>query len=334
MNNFYRKIIYLFFLCLGVFNFPFGIEKAIALECGSTHYNCVGGYPFEQRKSGSGGPGWGLCGWYWTCTETALGGGAGVHCAEPCRACVHDVCGEWSACGSNGVKSRVCSASDTNDCSGYFSVTETQPCPVAGTCGTANLKTYAYNITSYGSDTQCATGNSTNTAFPSQGGIVGWYCNGLNGGANSDLCAASRNPAPVAGQCGTANLKTYSYDTTSYGTDTQCTTGTSTNTAFPNQGSVVGWYCNGLNGGGNSDLCAASRSSIPVNGDCGPAAKLYPIDATAYDGNQCLTGTPSNTVFPAKGETATWVCNGENGGTNSTVCFAIHSNIRPSWTEK
>jgi hypothetical protein len=81
-------------------------------------------------------------------------------------------------------------------------------------------------------------------------------------------------------------------------------------------------------------LCAASRNSIPVNGDCGPAAKLYPIDATAYEGDQCLTGTPSNTVFPAKGEAASWVCNGEGGGTNSAVCFAIHSNIRPSWTEK
>jgi len=120
------------------------------------------------------------------------------------------------------------------------------------------------------------------------------------GGSNASCSSNST----VNGACGTANNVTYAYDITSYGTDTQCSIGTSSNIAFPNQNSIVSWTCNGLNGGENSTLCAASRNPIPINGVCGPAAKTYSYFSTIYEGVQCLAGIATNTVFPTKGQTA------------------------------
>jgi len=75
-----------------------------------------------------------------------------------------------------------------------------------GSCGTANGKTYPYSASSYGSDTQCASGTSTNTAFPAAGGSVSWVCNGINGGTNSGTCSASRGATPSCGtQAGAAH---------------------------------------------------------------------------------------------------------------------------------
>jgi len=153
----------------------------------------------------------------------------------------------WTCIGSGGGETRSCAA-------GRNPV----PIPVNGVCGTANNKTYAYNETSYGSDTQCASGTSSNTAFPAQNSIVIWTCIG-SGGGETRSCATGRNPAFVNGVCGTANLKTYPYDATSYGSDTQCASGTPSNTAFPIIGGITSWYCNGINGGTSSLLCAASR---------------------------------------------------------------------------
>jgi hypothetical protein len=159
--------------------------------------------------------------------------------------------------------------------------------PIVGSCGTANNKTYDYNVTSYGSDTQCSAGSSSNTAFPAQSSIVTWICGGTNGGANRD-CAAGRNPAPVNGTCGTANTKTYAATATSYGTDTQCATGTSTNTAFPSAGSSTTWICNGLYGGTASTTCSASRTAanVIVLNSFKNAFDLLPTDKLSAD--QCL----------------------------------------------
>jgi hypothetical protein len=125
-----------------------------------------------------------------------------------------------------------------------------------GVCGPA-ATSYTYDATGY-SGAQCTSGSSSNTTFPSQGTSTSWTCSGTYGGAAS-TCTASRANAPVTGTCGTANLKSYIESVTSYGTDTQCTAGTSTNTNFPAVGTAVGWYCNGSDGGSNSPLCAASR---------------------------------------------------------------------------
>ncbi|TSC70041.1 MAG: cytochrome C family protein [Parcubacteria group bacterium Gr01-1014_46] len=70
------------------------------------------------------------------------------------------------------------------------------PTPITGQCGSANNKFYVSTQTSYGSDTQCLTGTSNNTAFPSAGGTVPWTCVGSNGGGDSPQCTASRAYAP------------------------------------------------------------------------------------------------------------------------------------------
>ena len=68
---------------------------------------------------------------------------------------------------------------------------------VNGVCGTAN-KTYAYNITTYGTDTFCAPGtpSPTSPAFPNQGETIPWTCAGSGGGTTAS-CSASRANPPV-----------------------------------------------------------------------------------------------------------------------------------------
>lgn len=68
----------------------------------------------------------------------------------------------------------------------------------------------------------------------------------------------------VNGQCGTADGKTYSYSTTSWGIDTICDSGTSNpaSPSFPDQGATTTWSCVGSNGGSTVD-CSASRESPP-----------------------------------------------------------------------
>ncbi|MFA6252597.1 MAG: hypothetical protein WCX74_04325 [Candidatus Paceibacterota bacterium] len=264
-------------------------------------------------------------GWTWTCNGYSNYIYTPVNCSA--NKIINGTCG--SSNGSNfssAPTTNLCSAGTASSvsgtgpwtwtCSGINGGT-TANCSANliqnGQCGTANLKTYAYSITTYGSDTQCAIGTSTNTAFPAQGSIEGWYCSGLYGGTTSDLCAASRDDAPVNGQCGTANLKTYAYDVGSYGADTQCTLGTSTNTAFPAQGSIEGWYCSGLYGGTTSDLCAASRDDPPaVNGTCGSSNGSNFSAAPAT--NLCSTGSASSVSGTGPW---TWVCSGINGGTTA-----------------
>ncbi len=64
--------------------------------------------------------------------------------------------------------------------------------------------------------------------------------------------------APENAFCGTAH-KTYPIGSTSYGSDTYCSTGTpSPSPAFPAAGSSSAWTCLGLNGGTDSPLCTAT----------------------------------------------------------------------------
>ena len=65
---------------------------------------------------------------------------------------------------------------------------------------------------------------------------------------------------PVPGACGTAN-KTYSYGSSSYGSDTFCSIGTAspTSPAFPSAGNSASWTCSGVNGGTTTN-CSASRA--------------------------------------------------------------------------
>ena len=63
--------------------------------------------------------------------------------------------------------------------------------------------------------------------------------------------------------CGTANTKAYTYDITTYWSDTQCGNGTASNTAFPAQWGSASWTCSGTNGWSASVTCSASRASPP-----------------------------------------------------------------------
>ncbi|MCK9446315.1 type II secretion system GspH family protein [bacterium] len=119
-------------------------------------------------------------------------------------------------CTSGTVTNLVGSGSTT----GYFTWT----CPgvdggsASGTC-TANLKvngvcgvasqSYIYTATAY-AGTYCSSGaESSSPAFPSAGSTVNWTCNGINEGAASGTCVASR-----------ANLPSLVYG---YHTEAQCT---------------------------------------------------------------------------------------------------------------
>ncbi|MCK9578750.1 hypothetical protein M0R01_04670, partial [bacterium] len=148
-------------------------------------------------------------------------------------------------------------------------------------------------------------------AFPNPGSSVSWTCSGTNGGTSAS-CSASRNPTPVNGSCGTANGKAYAYNATGYAPDTQCATGSSSNTAFPNPGSSVSWTCSGTNGG-TSASCSASRNPTPVNGSCGTAngGNFLLIPTT----NLCAVGTAS--LVSGTGPW-TWTCSGTNGGTTAS----------------
>lgn len=102
----------------------------------------------------------------------------------------------------------------------------------AGVCGTANGKVYPNGSSSYGSDTQCSPGTSSNITFPTAGNTVTWVCHSTNGGADSPTCSASQAVAvqtysitvnkTVGGSvtsnvgginCGSTCVKSYNKDT-------------------------------------------------------------------------------------------------------------------------
>ncbi|MDD4409430.1 MAG: hypothetical protein PHW52_02115 [Candidatus Pacebacteria bacterium] len=64
----------------------------------------------------------------------------------------------------------------------------------------------------------------------------------------------------VNGTCGTA-VRNFASGDTSYGSYTQCSSGTPSNTAFPAEGGSESWTCSGTNGGNASATCTATRSA-------------------------------------------------------------------------
>ena len=157
-------------------------------------------------------------------------------------------------------------------------------------CGTANGQSYSYGSSSYGSDTQCAPGAPSSTAFPTAGSTVTWTC--TNGGSSA-TCSASQAAAP--GACGTANGQTYSYGSSSYGTYTQCSVGNPSSTAFPTAGNTVTWTCS--NGGVSSGNCSASQTAAP--------AALPDLAITSFQGpGATKDGVPFNTYITIKNQGA------------------------------
>ncbi len=214
----------------------------------------------------------------------------------------------------------------TSNCGNSRTVWGTMSCPVPvnGAGGPACGKTYSSSETGYGSDTQCSVGSSSNTAFPPQGGSVSWTCSGSNGGSNAS-CSASRQAAtvPVNGVGGSACGKTYSSSVTGYGSDTQCSVGSSSNTAFPPQGGSVSWTCSGSNGG-SSASCSASRQAVavPVNGACGPANGVSSVTEPITP-SLCGAGTPSAVTKNTVTNKWEWSCSGSSGGANASCSAPI-----------
>lgn len=143
--------------------------------------------------------------------------------------------------------------------------------------------------------------------------------------SDSYVTACSTTLTPIDGTCGTA-VRTFAYDETSYGSYSQCSTGTASNTNFPSQGSSETWTCSGQNGGSASSNCTATRNSAPVDGACGTANKTFYSTVTSYGTTTfCSAGTLSATPsFPAIGGSSSWSCISDNGGTTAS-CTAYRA---------
>jgi prepilin-type N-terminal cleavage/methylation domain-containing protein len=203
---------------------------------------------------------------------------------------------------------------------------------ISGQCGTAN-KSYNYADSGFGTDTFCSSGSSnpSSIGFPSEGSSVSWTCSGSNGGSNSGTCTASRSSTPVNGVCGSA-VRTFAYNETSYGSYVQCTSGTSTNATFPNQGSSVSWTCSGSNGGSNSGTCTASRDVLPISQYCGTTIS-YNSSATV-NGNTVWCDSYGGMWTSKAGSTMNWTtannyCNsltyaGTTGWALPTITHAVN----------
>jgi hypothetical protein len=68
----------------------------------------------------------------------------------------------------------------------------------------------------------------------------------------------------------------------------------------------------------------------PVNGVCGPAARTYGFNESAFTGALCSVGSasPAAPAFPAQGATTNWQCLGQFGGSN-VACSAPRDNPPP-----
>jgi hypothetical protein len=190
-------------------------------------------------------------------------------------------------------------------CNINFSWTTTNPVatsavtkPINITVGSGNSGTNVPFVIKWGGDTFYLYNNAVLLA---QSTVASSSVTCVSGtGWNGSVCATSVN-----GTSGNANGKTYPNGTTGYGSDTQCTTGTSSNTAFPSAGSSVSWMCLGSNGGIDGGPYSASQVALAViNGSC----------ATTHF--NCSAGTSANNA----GSTSawTWSCNGSGGGTNAS----------------
>jgi prepilin-type N-terminal cleavage/methylation domain-containing protein len=306
--------------CNGTFG---GLSPACAANisldgtCGSSHGANLSTIPSTNLCNyGTAGTVSGSGPWDWTCTGT--NGGTTASCSTGILP-VNGACG--SSNGSNfssTPSSNLCTLGSpttvsgsgpwTWDCTGLNSGS-TDSCSanliVNGTCGTAN-KTYAYNITTYGSDTYCAAGttNPTTPTFPALGGSTNWTCVGLNTGTTAS-CTASRNNTPVNGVCGTSNGSNFY----SIPSSNLCTAGTPSSVGGSGPWT---WTCNGLYGGTTAN-CSANLS---VNGVCGSKNNKYATSTPA--GTQACT---AGSIIGMTGSYS-WSCAGQNGGT-SPSCATV-----------
>ncbi len=209
--------------------------------------------------------------------------------------------------------------------------------PIAGTCGTANNKTYASGATGYSPDTQCGNGTPSTTAFPAQGATVNWTCSGQNGGAASGQCTASRSVVVINGSCGTANT-TYGSGVTTYGSDTFCSAGTASpaSPAFPAAGNSTNWTCVGSGTGHTDASCTAVRSAVAtynlsVTATSSLGGSVTSAPAGINCGGTCTApfNSNSNVTLTAVPKSSFWRFSGWGGdcsGTTNTCIVTVNGN--------
>ncbi|HNY36346.1 MAG TPA: hypothetical protein PLD14_03680, partial [Candidatus Pacearchaeota archaeon] len=164
---------------------------------------------------------------------------------------------------------------------------------VDGVCGTRS-KTYAWNVTTYGSDTICTTaGASTpaSPAFPNQGQTITWTCPGSNDGTTAN-CSASR-PAAVAGECTLpdtySNINPFSCgphersSKVNFSDYSWCVSGNMINLSPDNNVGPWTWQCTGSDGGATVNCSASHTSNYHPDHTCGYAGRTL-ANCTTHGG--------------------------------------------------
>lgn len=134
------------------------------------------------------------------------------------------------------------------------------PAPAPGVCGAA-ATIYASGATAYtGAYCNTTYGNSNIPAFPAAGSFAEWYCKDSDG-TSTILCTATHEAVTaVPGVCGSVNGTTVSSLTSSSANLCSSATPTVTSGSFSGTG-PWSWTCDGVNGGGKSPTCNASKTA-------------------------------------------------------------------------
>ncbi|MFA6251978.1 MAG: hypothetical protein WCX74_01070 [Candidatus Paceibacterota bacterium] len=326
-------------------------------SCSSAHYNCNAGTSINNLQGGVS--------WVWQCQGT--NGGTTATCSQNFPSCNYNY-GSWGVCNS-GTQTRT--ATPTNSpCIGTPTTSQSCTTPVNGSCTSThyncNTGTSIYNLqggASWAWQCQGTNGGTTATCsqnFPSCTYTYGSWGTCING---TQTRTATATNSPCVGTPTTTQSCTTPINGSCNETHYNCNTGTSITNL--QGGSSWVWQCQGSNGGttatcsqsfpsciyvyGSWGTCTngtqtrtATAANLPCAGTpitnqpcgtCGPAAKTYLMGVVAYEGVQCIIGTPSNTAFPEKGATVTWTCNVVDGSASQT-CSANRLNINPNWSEK
>ena len=270
--------------------------------CGTSSHTCVSGTVSGVVDTATD--------YVWNCNSST--GGNNTSCDIPIP-----VNGGWSAWGTcsatcgGGTQARTCSsptpANGGSDCSLLGPSTQTcnnQACPVVVDGG--------YSVWSTCS-AACGGGTQTRTCTSPSPANGGSDCSLL--GPSTQTCNNQACPVVVDG-----GYSAWSTCSAACGSGTQTRTCTSPSPA---------------NGGSDCSLLGPStqtcnNQACPVNGACGTADGKDYGNGTASFGSDTLcavgTSSPATVAFPTAGSAASWVCQGANGGANSS-CSADQAPI-------
>ena len=164
--------------------------------------------------------------------------------------------------------------------------------PVNGACG----------------DTSSASGINTCSSgtlgenHAQSGGIYDWYCMGIDGGADSDLCRYTPSASQSNnGACG---------DTSSASGINTCSSGT-LGENHAQSGGIYDWYCMGIDGGADSDLCRYTPSASQCSSSCGGWSSC---SVSCGGGSQSRTCTRSDCSTYSESQSCNTQCCPVNGG--------------------